>query len=231
VAHVEVSRPLTEVERELRTPRAAGVAGLVFSALFVLSMLLLYRHPPAGATAQQVAIWYGQKAARNYAIVGLYLVPFSGIAFLWFIAAIRSRIGDYEDRFFATVFLGSGILFVAMLFGAAAVAGASLAAVKFQQAPPPGPDIVVFSRGLAYTLLFVYAIRAAAVFMVVVSTIGYRTRTLHRGLALAGYVIALLLLFSVSYFRGIVFIFPLWVASVSVVILHAARGRSAAAAG
>jgi hypothetical protein len=225
VAQIEVSRPLTEVQRELRAPAAAGVAGLVFAVLFVVSMLLLYRHPPDGATAREIAAWYGQKAARNYAIVGLYLVPFSGIAFLWFIAAIRNLIGDREDRFFSTVFLGSGILFVAMLFGAAAVAGASLAAVKFQGAPAPGPDIVVFSRGLAYTLLFVYAIRAAAVFMVVVSTIAFRTRAMHRSLAFAGWGIAVALLVSVSYFRGIVFVFPLWVTAVSIVILRAAHRR------
>jgi hypothetical protein len=44
------------------------------------------------------------------ALVGLYLAPFAGIAFLWFIAAIRSQLGEREDRFFATVFLGSGLL-------------------------------------------------------------------------------------------------------------------------
>jgi hypothetical protein len=40
----------------------------------------------------------------------------AGIAFLWFIGVIRDHLGDREDRFFATVFLGSGLLFVAMLF-------------------------------------------------------------------------------------------------------------------
>ena len=64
-------------------------------------------------------------------------MPFSGIAFLWFIAVVRHLIGDREDRFFATVFLGSGLLFVAMLFIAAGVGGALLAAVKFQDSPVP----------------------------------------------------------------------------------------------
>ena len=48
--------------------------------------------------------------------MGLYLVPFAGIAFLWFIGVVRDRIGEREDKFFATVFFGSGLLFVAMLF-------------------------------------------------------------------------------------------------------------------
>ena len=53
----------------------------------------------------------------------LYLVPFAGIAFLWFIGVLRDRLGEREDSFFATVFLGSGLLFVAMLFASAAVVG------------------------------------------------------------------------------------------------------------
>ncbi len=57
--------------------------------------------------------------------VSLNLVPFAGIAFLWFIGVLRDRIGEREDRFFATVFLGSGLLFVAMMFVAVAVAGAA----------------------------------------------------------------------------------------------------------
>ena len=57
------------------------------------------------------------------------LVPFAGIGFLWFVAVLRDRVGDAEDRFFATVFLGSGLLFVAMLFVASAVAASLVASV------------------------------------------------------------------------------------------------------
>jgi hypothetical protein len=217
------------INRELRAPAAAGIAGLVFAGLFAASIALLYRTPAKGSTAAQIAAWYLQNQAKTLGLVGLYLAPFSGIAFLWFVAAVRNRIGANEDRFFATVFLGSGILFVGMLYAAAASAGASLAAVKFQGAPPPSPDVFVFARGLAYTFLFVYAIRAAAVFMIVSSTIGLRTRTLPRWLVLLGYIVALVQLFSVSYSRGFVFIFPAWVAVVSIELLRRARAERAAA--
>ena len=212
------------VGRELRTPAAAGVAGLVFTALFVVSIVLLYRRPAKGSSAAEITAWYLQNSSKTIGLVGLYLAPFAGIAFLWFVAAVRHRIGASEDRFFTTVFMGSGILFVGMLWAAAAASGAALAAVKFQGAPPPSPDVFVFSRGLAYTLLFVYGTRAAAVFMIVSSTIGLRTRTLPRWLVYLGYAIALVLLFSVSYFRGFVLVFPAWVAVVSIELL--VRGRS-----
>ena len=59
---------------------------------------------------------------RNWVSFALNLVPFTGIAFLWSMAVLANRVGLREDRFFATVFLGSGLLFVAMLFAAVAVA-------------------------------------------------------------------------------------------------------------
>jgi hypothetical protein len=216
-------RVLRAAERDLGAPAAAGVVGLVFAGLFVASVTLLYPQPAKGSTAPQIAAWYLHGNAGRLELVGVYLVPFAGIAFLWFIAAVRARIGANEDRFFATVFLGSGLVFVAMLYAAAAAAGASLAAVKFQGSPPPHPDVFVFARGLAYTLLYVYAIRAAGVFMLVSSTIGLRTGTLPRWLVFLGYAIALVLLLSVTYFKGFILIFPVWVTLVSIELLRRAR--------
>ena len=53
--------------------------------------------------------------------LSLQLVPFAGIAFLWFIGVIREQLGDVEDRLFSTVFMGSGLLFLALLFTGAAI--------------------------------------------------------------------------------------------------------------
>ena len=158
---------LDTVSRDLRAPRAAGVAGLAFAVLFIASLLLLRSQPAAGSTAEEIAAWYLRTDSKHLAVVGLYFAPFAGIAFLWFIAVIRHHVGNREDQFFATVFLGSGLLFVAMLFAAAAAAGAPLAAVKFQGAPVPSADAIGLARALAYTFLYVYGVRAAAVFMIV----------------------------------------------------------------
>ena len=210
---------LAIVGRDLRAPRAAGAAGLLFSALFIASILILHGAPGAGSSADEIAAWYLRNDAKHLAVVGLYLAPFSGIAFLWFIAVIRSHLGDREDQFFATVFLGSGLLWVAMLFAAAAASGAPLAGVKFQGAPLPSPDTIGFARALGYTFLYVYGVRTAAVFVIAVSTLAYRTRAFPRWLVIVGYVIALIMLFSVSFFKFMVLLFPLWVTAVSIVIL------------
>ena len=210
-------------ERRLETPRAAGIAGLCFAVLFVVSLVLLRSHPAGGSTAQEIRDFYVRDQAESVALVGVYLVPFSGIAFLWFIATVRHLIGDREDRFFATVFLGSGLLFVAMLFIAAGVGGALLAAVRLQDAPVPSADTVVTIRSLASGFLFIYAMRMAAVFMIVVSTIGKRLGVFPRWLVVAGYLAALVLIVNVTDNEAFLLVFPAWVAAVSVVILTGSR--------
>ena len=105
----------------LRTPRAAAVAGIVFSVLLVLALVLLIVATPKDPT--RAGTWLSDSSRRGAVAVALNLIPFAGIAFLWFIGVVRDRVGEHEDRFFATVFLGSGLLFVAMLFVAAAFAG------------------------------------------------------------------------------------------------------------
>ena len=109
----------------LRTPRAAAIAGIAFGILYAFSTFVLTIESPVGVGPADFAEWYRTTAMSDITIVSLYLVPFAGIAFLWFIAVIRNRIGDREDRFFATVFLGSGLLFVAMFWAAGAEAAES----------------------------------------------------------------------------------------------------------
>jgi hypothetical protein len=155
-------------------------------------------------------------------------LPSFGIAFLWFIAVIRNLIGAREHRFFATVFLGSGLLFVAMLFVAAGVAGALLAAVKFRHEPVPSAETVVTVHSLAFGFLFIYAMRMAAVFMIVVSTLGTRVGVFPRWLVAGGHLAALVLMLNRSDAESLILVFPAWVAAVSVVILGASRTRTSA---
>jgi len=110
------------VKTNLRTPRAAAVAGIIFSIMLFLAFWLLRVSIPTGSPRSNA--WLGDHAST--VAVALSLIPFSGIAFLWLIGVLRDRLGQREDRLLATVFLGSGLLFLAMLFSAAAVASAVL---------------------------------------------------------------------------------------------------------
>src|SRR5580693_10001271 len=140
----------------LRTPRAAAVAGIVFSVLLISALVLLRVSVPAHPSVP--GSWLTDSRRRAAVAIALNLVPFAGIAFLWFIGVLRDRIGEREDRFFATVFLGSGVLFVAMLFVTAAVAGGLFAAAS-RSSGPPGPDVLVLGRDITGLLLNVYSMR------------------------------------------------------------------------
>jgi hypothetical protein len=204
----------------LRTPRAAALAGIVFSVLLLASLVLLRISTPASPAS--AGEWLKDPDRRTAVAVGLNLVPFSGIAFLWFIGVVRDRVGRHEDRFFATVFLGSGLLFVGMLFVAAALAGGLIAAAS-RGSGPPGADTLTVGRHATATLLNVYAMRMAAVFTLTTVTIARRTKIIAPWLRVAGIVTALVLLVGVGISAWVELLFPAWILGLSIDILAARR--------
>jgi hypothetical protein len=198
----------------LTTPRAAAFAGIAFAVLLGTSIILLRLSLPSQPSASA-----GVTAAQSGAVrLALNLVPYAGIAFLWFIGVVRDRIGEFEDRFFATVFLGSGLIFLATLFSASAVAGALVAGAA---AGPIGSDVWSITRATTFTVLDVYATKMAGVFMVSTATIALRTRILPRWLAVFGLCIALVLVILGGRIRWTDIAFPAWVLLVSIYILRA----------
>jgi hypothetical protein len=106
-----------------------------------------------------------------------------------------------------------------MVFTAAATAGAYSAAIRFQNVNAPVSGAVDLTRALAYSLLFTFAVKAAAVFMVVTSTLGLQTRRLPRVLVYTSWALAAVLLLSVTFYGLIILVFPAWVTAISIVIL------------
>ena len=203
------------VLRRLSTPRSAAVAGILFALLFGTSLILLRTSVPAefgGDTA-----WLEESATRLKA--SLMLMPFAGIAFLWLIGVIRDRLGDYEDRFFATVFLGSGLLFLAMVFVATAIGGALLASASAQGAQDLDAGVVDFGRAVMIQISNVYALRMAGVFMISLATIWLRTGLMPRWLTAVSYVIALALLLVTSLSLWFTLLFPAWALTISTLLL------------
>lgn len=216
---------IEEAGRQLRAPWAASVAGLLFAALFTGALLLLRNQPMLGASDTELARQFGTGQDLAGVVGGLYLAPFAGIMFLWFIAVIRDQIGEREDRFFATVFFGSGLLFVAILFAAVAVASWPIVAVRYLDQGPPSAREIEVTRALSYALLFAFGTRAAAVFLLAMSTIGIKSGVFPRWLSRAGYLVGLVLLLVVAFFDWIILVLPAWIALVSLYILRRERSR------
>jgi hypothetical protein len=203
------------VGARLRTPRAAAVAGIIFSILLISSLWLLRLSVPADP--RDVGVWLATSSER--VSLALNLVPFAGVAFMWFLGVLRDRLGVMEDKFFATVFLGSGLMFLGMMFVAAATGAGLIRAYTAAPVALFDGSTFAFARGFMYDIMHIYAFKMAAVFMITTSTLTIRTRVTARWIALLGYASALFLLVGSSYFDWVLFVFPGWVMLVSICIL------------
>ena len=164
--------------------------------------------------------WLTDPSSRRLVALALNLVPFAGIAFLWFIGVVRDRIGQREDRFFATVFLGSG-LFVGMLFVATAVAAGLLAGTAGRTGAPND----VWGHRIVVIVMNTYAMRMAAVFTISTATIGLRTGFMPGWIGFSGYAIAVVLLLAIGITPWVRLLFPLWILLLSLDTLVESVGR------
>jgi hypothetical protein len=195
-----------------RSRRSAAIAGIAFAVLLLAAMVMMRLALSEGSL--QSLRSDGQR--RTLIRLSLNLVPFAGIAFLWFIGVVREQLGDIEDRLFSTVFLGSGLLFLGMLFVGAAT---STSLVEMLAGPNVNADVWAFGRDSTQGLITVYAMRMAAVFTLSVSTVGLRTSVMPRWVFYLGYLSALVLLLAAGEQEWTQLVFPTWVLLVSVVIL------------
>ena len=207
----------TLTRARLKAPRAGAIAGIVFSTLFIISLVLIRISVPANPLDAGTRF----SGAWKTVSLAMYLMPFAGIAFLWFIGVLRDRIGAYEDRFFATVFLGSGLLFLAMLFAFSAVAGGIMMVYGALPGQMMESGMYTFGRTVAYQIMNVYAVKMAGVFMITTCTLAIRIGIFPRWMAFLGYGLALLLLLISAYLSWTLLVFPLWVLLISVHILLA----------
>ena len=202
-------------DRHLRTPRAAAIAGIAFAVIFATSYWLIYQQAP-GDNAD-FATWL---AAHGETVSwGVSLLPFAGIAFLWFMGVVRDSIGFLEDQFFSTLFLGSGFLYLAMTFMSAATARGALSIYAINPEIAGEAELFDMARAISNAGMTVYAMRMAGMFTFVLGTIWMRTGLMPRWMIVLTYASALLLLFSIDYNRWMVMVFPCWVLLVSMLVL------------
>src|ERR1700722_18302312 len=145
----------------LKAPRAGAIAGILFSILFITSVSLIRLSVPDSPADPGTWLSHSAKSIG----FALDLLPFAGIAFLWFMGVLRDRMGAHEDRFLATVFLGSGLLFLAITFASSAVSGGFMIAYEAIPEKLMDSGTYAFARTLAYELVHVYGLRMAGVFM------------------------------------------------------------------
>lgn len=212
------SRPPRSAERA-RSIEAAAAAGICYSVLTVLALNRMSTYPDLDASGAELTAWFDDDTNRFMLAGALSLASVSAIAFLWFIAVVRRRLGEHEDKFFATVFLGSGITYVAIwLVGSAALAGPAIAMTTLDAAEV-SPASASLAGGVAAALLLVVAPRVEAVFIFSTSTVFLRSSVLPSWVAYVGYVAGLVMFLAPLIWVPLGYAFPTWVFIVSVVLL------------
>lgn len=211
-------RPMTETRKAIRTPRAAALAGIIFALLFTTSIVLIRLAIPDSLAGPGSTAWLQGRSGS--VTLALTLIPFAGIAFLWFMGVVRDRLGSLEDQFFSTVFFGSGMLFLALVFIAGAIAGAILTSYERVSDAIITGGVLAFAREAMYIIINVYAIRMAGVFMISLGTLWLRTGVMPRIFTFVTYALALLMLLTINFSVWLILVFPSWVFVISVYILY-----------
>lgn len=201
-----------------RSRRGAAIAGIAFAILLTAAMALMRLAVSEGGFEE----FRSDAGRRTLVMWGVGLVPFAGIAFLWFIGVVRDQLAEVEDRLFSTVFLGSGLLFLGMVF-LGAVTSASM--LEMVAGPNADTDVWAFGRTSTETLISVYAMRMAAVFTISVSTVGLRTSSVPRWVFYLGYLVAAVLLAASGERQWTPLLFPAWVLLLSVILLFRRPAR------
>jgi hypothetical protein len=210
--------PLTSAS--LKTPKAAAVAGILFSVLLITVFWLFRRSVPADPLTPGAWLYDHRGSVR----LALNLIPIAGVAFLWFVGVLRDRLGEREDKFFATVFFGSSILFLALLFLAGAIVGALIVTAEAEAQGLGETALFRFGRAIAYTVVNFYLLKMCAVFMLTTSVIALRTGLASRWLAFVGIALALTLVFFGALVDGSLLLFPIWTLVLNINLLYLQRG-------
>jgi len=219
------------MQRDHRSLRRAAMltagVGLAHAVLFLLAYFLMSTTPGGRAPDEEIRAFYASEARRRLILVGLYVMPFAGIAFVWFIVALRMWIAhslsdSRENVLLSNVQLVSGILYLAMFFASAATSSATAASVEFEGAiidTTSARQLPLYGNAL----LFVFGVRMAAMFVFTTCNIARSAGILPRWFTLGGLVVGVFMLLSATFTPLLVLAFPLWLIVLCVLLFGRAR--------
>jgi hypothetical protein len=210
----------------IRSAQFTAIAGIAYAILFIASFWLLTGVPNADSSSQEIIDYYQSTDASAVTIVALYLLPFAGIAFLWFVVSLRMWITYRAERpasvLFSNIQLVSGIVFLSLFFASAAALSVNALAADAGNLAV-GPVAATEFPEFGSSLFFVFAIRMGAMFVFTTTNIGRGSKILPNWFAAIGLVVGLVMLLSASFNRALIMVFPAWVLLLCVLILIHAR--------
>jgi hypothetical protein len=197
-----------------------AIFGILHALLYFASYYFLQSIPLGNATDAQIIDFYMNGDQRRLVIAGMYMMPFAGIAFLYFMVFLRMLAGSTSVRISAilsNIQLLAGTIFIGLLFTAAAASTSTAAGLEFANAemdPNFARQLPLFST----TLLLGFAMRMTAMFVFTSSSIGKATKLVPNWFAYLGYLVGVFLLLSASFTGWFALVFPVWVILLCAVI-------------
>jgi Domain of unknown function (DUF4386) len=199
--------------------RWTALSGIVFVVLMLTGAAFVIDVPKADASAQEIASYLDDSGNHTRNVIGAYIWVLGGLAFLGFVAGLRAvlRRAEGEPGTLSSVVFGAGVVFTAVWSVSAATLASVAYAVEFANAPVSDPDLVRVLPQLGSLLLLLGGGFAGILLVLATSVLAFRTRVLPRWLAWFGIVVAIALVFDVTYMN----ILPLvaWVGVASIALL------------
>lgn len=215
---------LIEVRRAAIVTASVGIAHAVL--LLTAFWLVRTNAPGANASDAEFVTFYADSGNRRRIVAaGLYLIPFSGITFIWFIVALRMWISGSIRRInmlLANVQLAAGIIYVTLILAAGAAFSVRAATYELTDDPITPSSENVFPR-LGSILFLTLAMRMAAMVVFTTSSIGRSSGILPRWFGVVGILVGISLLLSASLSPLLILLFPTWLTVLSIILLLRAR--------
>jgi hypothetical protein len=210
--------------------RWTALSGIVFVVLMLTGAFFVIDVPAPDASTQEIAGYLADSGNHTRNIVGAYMWVLGGLAFLGFVAGLRAvlRRAEGDPGTLSSLVFGAGVVFTAV-WSVSAVALAAVAySVGLVDAPVSDPDLVRVLPQLGSQLLLLGGGFAGILLVLATSMLTFRTRVLQRWLAWFGILVAIALVFDVTYMN----ILPLvaWVLFASVALLMRQDETATAAA-
>jgi hypothetical protein len=193
--------------------RLTSALGIAFAVLFLAALAMLARTPGVHATDADLATFYASGDQRWTLLSGLYVLPLAAVAFLWFVAALRQWVEMSSrtiDHLLATVQMLSGVAFITLAFAAAGAITVVANGVELANLPVD-PTIARQFPLYSRTLLIIFGMRMAAIFVTTTAKLGHEAQLFPRWFAIGSYGVAAALFLSATLNVWLVVVFPLWV--------------------
>jgi hypothetical protein len=224
-----MTQPSTEAAEQgssvRRVATLTACLGGIHALLFLLSYWLVSGAPGINASDAEIIEFYESEETWRIVLAGLYVGPFAGMAFIWFLVALRMWVDSSAHRvnvLLSNIQLIAGIVYVALVFAGLAASSVVAASVEFADAAVNPAAARQFPQ-YGDTLLFVFSFRMAAMFVFTTSTIGRTSGILPRPFVWSGYAVGLFLLLSAGFKTWFALVFPLWLLALTVILLVRAR--------